>query len=899
MFRSIIFVAVATFSFIFNIQAVELPLNEDKANVFNAKQWLSISSKTSEFDKKINSKASKKRSFIINYDLLAARLTHVDSVIISLPIPDGSFADFQLTYSPVMALELAEKHPLSRTFSGYQVNKPQNNGRFDISPHGFHAVFNNDGDTVYIDPSYRENNRQYHSYFRKDAQPLNIQALGNRLPPRQYHLNKSNKLGAISLLQKTTPVVTDITTYRIAIATTGEYSQYHGGTKESTLAALVTLVNRLNEVYGRELSIQFSLVVNNDDIIFTDAELDPFDNTDNDIDVISGVISNAIGKDNFDIGHVVGTGGGGLAGLGVVCSIFKAEGLTGSPTPTNDTFYIDYVAHEIGHQFGANHTFNGVSGACEDNRISNNAYEPGSGSTIMGYAGICGQQDLQSFSDEYFYIHSIDQIQENISQGTGNTCGARIAKTNQTPSVDAGIDYVIPARTPFELTGEATDPENNGLTYTWQQYDLGAETGSVTEDAADDGARPLFRVFNPESTPNRIFPKISDILNNQQTHGEVLPTTSREMNFRLVVRDTQGNLADDAMKVTVVENEEGFNVTEPAEGIQWNGFQQTVTWHPANTEQAPISCTKVDIFLSTDSGNNFSQTLADNVDNNGSYLVSLSKLNTDRARIKIQCANNIFFAINTGDYTINSEGPPVAPEFTGQIELQLNEDQSLVLQVDNFTFADALVVDNLQINDGDNYQVNGLIITPTANFNGQLNVTLTASNQELISDPFTALITVLPVNDEPIAVDDSITVEQDSSSNVIDVIANDSDIDLDTLTLASVTYTGTGNAVINENKVVYTPATGFSGNESLSYRVNDGSGGIATASLSITVEAKVVQEPEPTDPNGGSSTGSSSSSGGSMWFLIVLLSILSGVRLNFYSPNKFSGKIIHLKGIKL
>ena len=895
MIRRLIFIAVATLLFIFNIKASQLHLNENTDNVFNAKQWLSISSKSSLHDKKINSKASKKRTFIINHELLTAGLTYANSAIVSLPLPDGHFAEFQLTYSPVMTLEMAEKYPLIRSFSGYQINNPQNKGRFDISPFGFHGVFNDGNNSVYIDPSYRDNNRQYQSYFRKDAQPINIQALGNRLAPRQYYSNMLNKQGSSGFSKKASQVVTELTTYRIAIAATGEYSLYHGGTKNSALAAIVTLVNRLNEVYGRELSVQFVLVSNNDDIIFTDAGSDPFENTDNDIDLISDVINNAIGRNNFDLGHLVGTGGGGIAGVEVVCSVYKTDGLTGSPTPTNDTFYIDYVAHEIGHQLGANHIFNGISGACEGNRGDENAYEPGSGSTIMGYAGICGQQNLQNFSDAYFHIHSIDQIQKYISQGRGNTCGSRVTKTNQAPSVDAGKDYVIPSRTPFQLTGQAADPESNSLTYTWQQYDLGGETSSVTDDATDDGSRPLFRVFNPEASPVRIFPKLLDILNNQQTHGEVLPTTSRALNFRLVVRDTQGNLASDAMKITVVENEEGFNITEPTDSVQWNGFQQTVTWHTANTEQAPISCASVDILLSTDSGNTFSQTLAEKVDNNGSYLVSLPELNTNRARIKVQCANNIFFAINNGDYTINSEGPLVAPVFTDQEVLQVNEDQSLALTVDNFTFTGVQAVDDLQINNGDNYQVNGLIITPAENFNGQLSVTLTASREEQISEPFTALITVLSINDEPIAVDDSTTVEQDSSSNIIDVIENDSDIDLDTLTFASIIYTGTGSAVINDNHVVYTPATGFSGDESLSYSVNDGMGGISTASLSITVKAKVVDEPEPADPNGG---GSPSSSGGTMWFLVVLLSVLFWVRPNSYLLYKPGNNAFHLKGIK-
>ena len=259
-----------------------------------------------------------------------------------------------------------------------------------------------------------------------------------------------------------------------------------------------------------------------------------------------------IGSNNYDIGHNFSTGGGGLASLGVPCrNGSKARGVTGLSFPVGDPFYIDYVAHEMGHQFGAGHTFNGNSGSCSGNRNGPTAYEPGSATTIMGYAGICGSQNTQSNSDDYFHAISLDQIIFYITEAQGNNCPTKTPLLNDPPTADAGADYIIPANTPFKLTGEGTDPNGDAITFCWEQFDLGpaGAPNSPTGDA------PIFRSFEPVPTPIRYFPQLSDLVNNAQTIGEILPSYDRTMTFRLTVRDNRfggGCIADDENQVVVI-----------------------------------------------------------------------------------------------------------------------------------------------------------------------------------------------------------------------------------------------------------------------------------------------------------------------------------------------------------
>ena len=361
-----------------------------------------------------------------------------------------------------------------------------------------------------------------------------------------------------------------------------------------------------------------------------------------------------IGSANYDIGHVFTTGSGGVAGLGVVCGSGKGRGTTGLSNPaslTSDTFYIDYVAHEMGHQFGGNHTFNN---SCGGNRAASAAYEPGSGSTIMAYAGVCSP-NLQPHSDPYFHAKSLQEI-GNFTNGSGGACSVT-TPNNQSPVVAALSGHTIPADTPFALTGSATSvAPGAALTFGWEQYDLGAATVDIN---VDPGNGPIIRSFNPTPTPTRTVPNFAKLLTGTSTIGEILPTTTRALNFRLTVFDNVaggGTTESQNLGLQVVNTAGPFTVTSPLAGATWNAAvsaSETVTWNVAGTDVPPVSCTNVDIDLYT--GTDFDvpvASLAASVPNIGSALVAVPNLQSGTARVLVRCADNLFFAVNPGNFTI-------------------------------------------------------------------------------------------------------------------------------------------------------------------------------------------------------------------------------------------------------
>ncbi len=582
-----------------------------------------------------------------------------------LPLPDGAMLQVRLVESSVMAPELAQRYPQIKTYQVLSDDLRTNLGVADLTEHGFHAMFSTPRGTVFIDPRSTESgNRQYISYYKHDYYPAEkvIRSMLRR-PPLRPFTSMPSLLTSDDLRSDRAVAARSggqITTYRLALAATGEYTSFHGNAT-SALHAMATTLNRVNAIYQRDLAVRMELVNDNDLLIYTNAETDPY--TPNDAETLltenQANLDLVIGNSNYDIGHVFSTEGSGLASLGVVCwDAFKGQGETGSPQPINDPFDVDYVAHEMGHQFGASHTFNGTTDACGGgNRSPLTAFEPGSGSTIMGYAGICGGENLQWNSDAAFHAGSISEINTYLGADVGATCGQRQNSGNAAPVALAGSDFTIPKQTPFLLTGSANDIDaSNSLTYAWEEVDLG--TASTSTNMGDDGFRPLFRSFLPSESATRYFPKLASLLSGTLDIGERLPTTGRNLKFRLTVRDGAGGVADDDVTLTVDGTSGPFRITSPNGGETING-STNVTWDVAGTDLAPVSCSHVNIGLSTDGGlTQLSDLLASNVPNMGSASVNFPTGSSNTTRIRIQCANNIFFDLSDGNFSYARSGAP-------------------------------------------------------------------------------------------------------------------------------------------------------------------------------------------------------------------------------------------------
>lgn len=577
-------------------------------------------------------------------------------IVIAIPKPDGSFERFEIVESPVYEPGFEAEFPDIKTYRGDSLDSPGSTIRCDMTPLGFRAQVLSPEGSYWLDPVTMGDINLYTTYAKSDLIPTTGWTchVHGTAPEPELPENPFEDRLVVGPTRRT---------YRIAVAATGEYTAYFGGTVAKGQAAIVTAINRVTQVYEKELNIRLTLISNNSTLVYTSASSDPYSNYDADalLDQNQAVVNSKIGAAWYDIGHVFSTGGGGLASFGVVCNnSYKAQGETGSSNPTGDAFYIDYVAHEIGHQFGADHTFNSETGSCQGNRAASSAFEPGSGSTIMAYAGICDADDLQNHSDPYFHAKSFHQI---ITYVSSKLCHVATSTGNSAPTISGGSSTTIPRGTPYALTASGGDANGDALTFCWEMYLLGSSQGVTGGNFPDTGSNGAFqRSFNPITSNVRQIPINSKLLTNTLYFGETLPQYSRVLAYRVTARDGKGGVNVASLNVTVTSTSGPFLITSQNSAVSWAaGSTQTVTWDVANTTAAPVNASKVDILFAAD-GANFATTIASGLPNNGSATFTVPYVPTTTGRIKVKGNGRIFFDINNANITITGTPPvPTSP----------------------------------------------------------------------------------------------------------------------------------------------------------------------------------------------------------------------------------------------
>ena len=598
------------------------------------------------------------------------RLSGLAGVNVEMPTIDGKLEKFEVWENSNLAPELQAKYPNIKAYVGRSLSDKSTTINFSVSPRGIQTmVLKADNTSEFIEPATKDNT----VYVLFDSK----NRTSGKLP---FACKTTDKILQQDLLNrvKQTSRANNQTykTLRLALSCTGEYGQYFGGVSQA-LEAMNATMTRVNGIYERDMALHFNIIANNDLVIYSNPNTDPYSNGTTGSDgawnqELQTNLTNVLGNDVYDIGHLFGaTGGGGNAGcIGCVCddddglnTETKGSGFT-SPSdgvPEGDAFDIDYVAHEMGHQLGANHTFS------YDSEGSGVQIEPGSGSTIMGYAGIT-DYDVQSFSDPYFTYRSILQMQNNLAT---KSCPVSTPITNSPPVVNAGADFTIPSGTAYILKGSATDIDGDSLTYCWEQNNSasGSQTASDSKASLTKASGPVFRSFLPKTTPDRYLPEFSRVLaGTLSTSWESVSNVARTLKFTLTVRDNNPNGAQTTTDELTVTSKVAYNATSEPTGagpfkvtsqnsatISWTtGTTQTITWDVNNTTSLPGSST-VNIKLSIDGGTTFPYTLVSGVANDGSEVITVPLIPAStNSRILIEPTGNFYYAINSKGFKIIS-----------------------------------------------------------------------------------------------------------------------------------------------------------------------------------------------------------------------------------------------------
>lgn len=598
--------------------------------------------------------------------------------IVTMPLPDGTFAPVAVELSPVLGPDLSAQYPDITTFVFHGTEDSAISGRISLNALRFQAILRPPSDFARITPITTPTGTFYLSFLnRHRTDNVDDFPRGHDHPrdpdrddppiPRVARLAAASMFNTLGLESGS-----QLREYRLAVATTGEYTQAMSGPNglADVVAAVVDEVNAANLGFEAEFAVRMVL---NWVIMYLDGTTDPYPTVDGmnvtvcDLrDANPVAVDAAIGNAAYDIAFVFNqfNGVGGGCAWYVVCLPDKARGAGQINTTVTPGSSSGLLLHEMGHQLGARHTFSTNTGSCgnpgEFNQPS--AYEPGSGSTIASYRGSCAPNNVDLSvvgGGMYFHTRSFDEIISNITVGSGSTCGSLVATGNSPPAVDAGADYTIPRGTPFTLTGSAADPDGDAPSFTWEQFDVASGPRAINTDPGDG---PLFRSFPPGTDSSRTFPNLADILSNTVRLGEFLPTTDRPMTFRLTARDNRtggGGVAYDEATLTVAGPP--FFITDPNGGETFGGACTIpVTWTVGGGSVANF----VSLGFSDDGGMTFDPLVASTANDGAANAVAPCPATT-QARLKASGVGNVFFDVSDNNFTVIPTPPLVSAAAVG------------------------------------------------------------------------------------------------------------------------------------------------------------------------------------------------------------------------------------------
>ena len=656
-------------------------------------------------------------TFEFNYESLSIALKNAEttnlsksnSVVISFPNLQGDMEKYRIVEASVMHPDLQAKYPEIRSYIGYGIDNPTAHLRFSLSPYkGLSGIVLGKTYTEVFEPNTAKTSR----FSVKNKADLAKKGNFNckTLDVTSDILNKTNSLKDAD----------DSTNrlYTLAISVTGEYSSFHGGTLALVNAALAATLTNVNAVFENDLNVTLQLPANNDDVIYLNAGSDPYSTSSNYSNELQNTLDTEIGNANYDLGHLLSaTGFDGNAGcIGCVCdSGLKGRAYASDDAPGGFNFDIDLVAHELGHQFGANHTW-----THDGNEGTNVQMEPGSGTTVMGYAGIAASANVQTNSDPYFHAISIQQITDFIKT---TTCATETNTGNTTPIVDAGPDLILPIGTPFKLVGTASDTDGDNITYCWEQINEN-DTATIfpNPNIGNDDA-VLVRSFPPTTDNTRYFPNLSDLkFGVNANQWEKVPNVGRTADFRLTVRDNRAGGANndhDDMRVTFDSGFGPFEVTsQSTTGISWSsGTSETITWNVNNTNTLS-GASNVNILLSTDGGITYTE-IVSNIPNNGSHTLTVPNTPAETCRVMIAPTGNNFFAINSEDFAIDFEVNNTCTQYSSASNLGINisDNTGSLTESHTINITDAGTIEDINI---------GMNISHT--YIGDLAISITSPN---------------------------------------------------------------------------------------------------------------------------------------------------------------------------